>query len=73
MIEYEVLGIYSVYQVLVDFISPFQGMRLVDICDFCCCLVAKLYLTPCNPPMDQSMQGFPGLPYLLELAQIHVH
>ena len=48
-------------------------MWLVDIYNFCCCSVARLYLTPCNPPMDCSMPGFPGLPYLLELAQIHVH
>ena len=34
--------------------------------------VAQSYLTLCNP-MDCSMQGFPVLHCLLELAETHVH
>ena len=42
------------------------------IVSLCCCSVAQLCLTLCNP-MNISMPGFPVLHYLLELAQIHVH
>ena len=38
---------------------------------FCCCSVAQLCLTLCDP-MDCSMPGFPVLHYLLEFAQTHV-
>ena len=38
----------------------------------CCCLVAKLFSTYCDP-MDYNMSGFPVLHYCLELAQSHVH
>ena len=38
----------------------------------CCCSVAKLCLTLCNP-MDCSMLGFPVLCYMLEFAQTHIH
>ena len=38
----------------------------------CCCSVAQLCLTLCNP-MDCSTPGFPVLHYLPELAQTHVH
>ena len=38
----------------------------------CCCLVAKLHLTLCDP-MDCSTQGFPVFHYLPEFAQTHVH
>ena len=38
----------------------------------CCCLVAKLCPTLCNP-MDCSTSGFPVLHYLPEFAQTHVH
>ena len=38
----------------------------------CCCSVPKLCLTLCKP-MDCSKLGFPGLHYLLEFVQIHVH
>ena len=37
----------------------------------CCCLVAQLCLTLCNP-MDFSMLGFPVLHYLPEFAQTHI-
>ena len=40
--------------------------------DICCCSVAQLCLTLCNP-MDCSMPGFPVLHHLPELAQTHVH
>ena len=39
---------------------------------YCCCSVAKLCLTLCNP-MDCSTPGFTVLHYLLEFAQFHVH
>ena len=38
----------------------------------CCCLVAKLCPTLCNP-MDWGRQDFPALHYLPEFAQTHVH
>ena len=38
----------------------------------CCCSVAKLCPTLCNP-MNCSTPGFPALQYLLEFAQTHVH
>ena len=38
----------------------------------CCCSVAQLGLTPWDP-MDGNKSGFPILPHLPELAQIHVH
>ena len=38
----------------------------------CCCLVAKSFLTLCDP-MGCSMPVFPVLHYLLEFAQTHVH
>ena len=37
----------------------------------CCCLVAQLCPTLCDP-MDYIMPGFLVLHYLLECAQIHV-
>ena len=39
---------------------------------YCCCLVAKLCLTLCNP-MDCNTPSFPVLHYLLEFAQTHIH
>ena len=38
----------------------------------CCCSVAQLCLTLCNP-MDWSMPGYPILHHLLELAQTYIH
>ena len=43
------------------------------MCTFCCCCsVAKLCLTLCDP-MDYSMTDFPVLHYLPEFAQTHTH
>ena len=43
-----------------------------DICNsLCCCLLAQLCLTLCDP-MDWSMPGFPVLHHLLEFVQTHV-
>ena len=39
---------------------------------YCCCSVAKLFATLCDP-MDCSTPGFPVLQYLLEFAQTLVH
>ena len=39
---------------------------------YCCCSVAKLCPTLCDP-VDCCTPGFPVLNYLPELAQIHVH
>ena len=38
----------------------------------CCCSIAKLCPTLCDP-MDYSTPGFPVFHYLLEFAQTHVH
>ena len=45
---------------------------IVLYCKYCCCSVAKLFLTLCDP-MDCSTPGFPVLHHLLEFAQTHVH
>ena len=39
---------------------------------YCCCSVAKLCLTLCDP-MDCSTPGSPVLHCLLEFPQIHAH
>ena len=38
----------------------------------CCCSVAQLCPTLCNP-MDCSTPGLPALQHFLEFAQIHIH
>ena len=47
-------------------------MTQIFCLESCCCSVAQLCLTLCDP-MDCSMPGFPVLPCLLEFAQTHVH
>jgi len=42
------------------------------VCICCYCLVAKSYLTLCDPK-DRSMPGFPVIHCLPEFSQIHVH
>ena len=44
----------------------------VSIWYLCCCSVAKLCPTLCDP-MDCSTPGFPVLHYLPEFAQTHMH
>ena len=39
---------------------------------YCCCLISKSCLIPCDP-MDCSTPGFPVLYYLLEFAQTQAH
>ena len=55
-------------------ISNFHVYKFIEffLCLHCCCSVAKLCLTLCNP-MDCSMPGFLVLHYLPEFAQTHVH
>ena len=59
-------------------LAPFYRWRNWNITEIlgesgsCCCSVAQLCLTLCNPT-DSSMPGFPVLHYLLEFAQTHVH
>ena len=64
----------TVWEQCVYFPSPsffFKGAtNLID--DVCCCPVAQLCLTLCDP-MDYSKPGFPVLQYLSEFAQTHVH
>ena len=50
--------------------NSWKGKNTTDIC--CCCSVAKLCLTLCDP-MDCSMPGFSVIHYLLGFAQIRVH
>ena len=47
-------------------------MTQIFCLESCCCSVAQLCLTLCDP-MDCSMPGFPVLPCLLEFAQTHVY
>ena len=49
--------------------TPLTHFSLVA---WCCCSVAKSYLTLCDP-MDCSTPGFPVLPHLPGFAQVHVH
>ena len=71
-------GIFFTFFVLISsltsFISVFHGFsENIDLLSpWCCCSVAKLYHTLCNP-MNCSMSGFPVLHYLPEFAQTHVH
>lgn len=37
----------------------------------CCCPVAKLCTTVCDPPWSAACQGFPILHYLPEFVQVH--
>ena len=48
------------------------GNKLFTSLHFCCCSVAKSYLTLCHP-MNCSTPGFPVYPQLPELTQTHVH
>ena len=52
--------------------EQWESMPLTHFLRACSCLVAKLWLTLCNP-VDCSTSGFPVLHYLPEFAQIHVH
>ena len=58
------------------YVKPRVNYLLKDlaICRYynCCCSVAKLYPSLCNP-MDCSTPDSSVLCYLLEFAQIHVH
>ena len=45
---------------------------IFSLYSYCCCLVAKVCLTLCDP-MNCSTPGFPVLHYLLEFAQTYVH
>ena len=49
-----------------------KSVFVVTLLKYCCCSVAKLCLTLCDP-MDCSIPGFPVLHYLLEFAQTCVH
>ena len=49
-----------------------NSMYLEYLLLVCCCSVAKLCQTLCDP-MNCKMPGFPVLHYLLEFAQTHVH
>ena len=67
----------SLYNFLWGFlgISNFHVYKFIEffLClQCCCCSVAKLFLTLCNPT-DCSMPGFPVLHSLLEFAQVYVH
>ena len=48
-----------------------ESEEKTNIRHMCCCSVAKLRLTLCDP-MDCSTLGFPVLHYLLEFAQVYV-
>ena len=47
-------------------------LELIESKDCCCCSVAKLYMTLCDP-MDCSMPGLPVPYHLLEFAQAHFY
>ena len=49
-----------------------MSMKLWNLKICCCCSVAQMCLTLCDP-MDCSMPGFPALHHLLEFAQTQVH
>ena len=47
-----------------------MGQGLPRAC--CCCSVAKLYLTLCDPVDNCRTPGFPVPHFLLEFAQPHI-
>ena len=49
-----------------------KGLHQRRVRGLCCCSVAKLCPTLCDP-LDCSMPGFPVLHYILEFDQTHVH
>ena len=49
-----------------------EGLSLNKYHKFCCCLVAKLCPSLCDP-INCSTPGFPVPQHLPEFAQIHVH
>ena len=60
----------SLYLLCIE-VSEFEQQDLRNT-DCCCCSVAQLCPTLCDP-MDCSTPGLPVLHHLLELAQTHVH
>ena len=67
---YVLLFFNEIFHTLLKCLSIYVAETIPE--DYCCCSVAKLYLTLFHP-MDCSTPGFPGLHYLLEFAQTHVH
>ena len=65
------MTLYHFYLSL-GFIKIIAHLKINWLIDGCCCSVAQLCLTLCNP-MDFSMPGFPVLYHLPELAQTPVH
>ena len=60
---------YNLYRNTLQTITCQINMSLLSCC---CCSVAQLCLTLCNP-MNCITPGFPLLHYLPELSQTHVH
>ena len=46
--------------------------KFINTVSYCCCLVARLGVTLCDP-INRSTPGFPVLHYLPEFAQTHAH
>ena len=65
-------GFFFKFWVLITFQDSTLQTRWVNSLNSCCCSVAQLCPTLCNP-MDCSTPGFPVLHCLPELAQTHVH
>ena len=62
------MGFYLTPMLYLNLLS----FKLENLGSHCCCLVAKLCLTLCDP-MICSTPGFPVLHYPLKFAQTHVH
>ena len=57
---------------MICYISIYNYIPIDNCYIMCCCSVAKLFPTLCDP-MDCSMPGFSVFDYLPEFAQAHVH
>ena len=64
---------YMKYYINMHLMNKWIGKRIhVIIRDCCCCLVAQLYWSLCDP-MNCSTPGFPVPHHLPEFVQVHVH
>jgi len=68
---------HSTVSLYFNYFSFYQIEKFLEEIDWikkknCCCSVAQLGLTLCNP-MDCSIPDFPVLHYFPEFAQTHVH
>ena len=67
---YVLLFFNEIFHTLLKCLSIYVAENIPE--DYCCCSVAKLYLTLFHP-MDCSTPGLPVSHCLPAFAQVHVH